>query len=205
MDPILESIIAWITITGGVLALFKPVRSFFVWIWKKTLGRRGEQLNRIEAQLVSNSGTSLRDAVRRIEERQNAFDAFLRAQLNLHNVAILRANAEGRVYSINREYQRLIGADLSQVSGEGWINTIHPDHRGMVMDNWQKAVLAGREFHEEVQFVRADTGQPFTASMNVYREMDREGRIVGYLGVIVPVVPECPYKGQCNAIGGETR
>jgi len=190
---------ALVVIIGALIVWVKQIRKFLASVWKKTLGSRAAQLNRIEQELISNGGTSIRDALKRIETRLNEIDAFQRASLNVHDVAIIRFDVNGKVVNINREFQRLTTASLVETRGDGWINVIHPEVRDSVLNKWYHAVKDQREFHEDVWFRRGDKDE-FWAHVNVYREMDGAGHIRGYLGVVVPIMEDyCPYRAKCEA------
>lgn len=196
----IAEISAIIAIIGALALWFKSVRRLIQRIWNNTIGSRTQQLNRIEAELISNSGSSMRDAVKRIENRVNEIDAFQRAQLNLHDVAVVRTDSKGKVIAVNREYQRLTGASLSEVAGDGWINVIHASNRDEIVRKWFNAVRDRREFHEDILFININTDETFMAHANVYKEIDNNDNIVGYLGVIIPIMDEnCPYIRTCKA------
>lgn len=180
---------AIITMLAALLALLKPCKKWCSLLWKKTLGRNGVKIDLILGELTPNGGTSLKDAVVRIEERQHGMDAFFRAQLNLHNVAIVRTDAEGKLTAINRQYQRMTGYSLIEVEGDGWINAIHPEDRQKVKDQWDEAIASGREMTEDMRFLTA-LGETIMAHASVFREIDVDGNIRGYLGTITPVLPE---------------
>ena len=194
----IEEIAGIVTASLGVLALLRPVRVFFGKIWNNTLGKRTHLLQNIQSELTNNGGQSLKDIVLRIEEKQVAIDAFLRAQLNIHNVAIVRTDASGKLFACNRAYQHITGASLAEVQGDGWINVIHPEDRARVKKLWELAVEEQREFHEIIRFKNAD-GFCFSANANAYREIDSHGVLRGYLGVITPLCEdECPFAVECE-------
>jgi PAS domain S-box-containing protein len=185
-------------ITGFFLAL-KPVRRHLVWAWQKTFGRRGLQLDRIEKELRPNGDSSMRDAIDRIEERQDDFEAFLNAQLNIGNEAVFRTDAAGHVITNNRKHQNLTGFSMAQVEGDGWINVIHPDWRTRTHEKWHEAVSDGREFSEDIMYI-SPTGDEYMVHVNAFRERDATGKIRGYLGIVTPIVkelPVCPHIGVC--------
>jgi PAS domain S-box-containing protein len=196
----LQYLIALFSAISGFFLALKPVRAFIAKIWKLTIGRNAAKLDNILAELRPNGGDSLRDSVNRIEHQQKGFEAFLSAQLNIQDVAIVRTDAAGKLTNVNRQYQRMMGYSLAEVMGEGWINCIHPEDRERVVDNWKDAVTAGREVSEDIKYLRAD-GTSFVAHANVYREVDDEGVIRGWLGIIVPLeadVPNCPHLDKCR-------
>jgi len=185
------------TIFGVFLASFSRVRNYARLLWDRTFGSTAallrqhimeetSQLDRIEAELHPNGGNSIRDAINQIAHRQNEFDAFLRAQLNIHTVAIVRTNPEGKVTQVNRAYNRLTGYSQNEVVGDGWINAIAPSDRSRVWKDWLAAVAGAREYHEIIRFQRPDESE-FTAHVHVYQELDKYGKLRGYLGVIIPM------------------
>jgi len=190
----LEHIVAVIVALTGLLTALRPFRVWVSRMWKKSIGRRKAQLDRIEAQLITNSGTSIRDMLIRIEGKQQEFEGFLTAQLNIHDVAVVRMDKEGKLIGINRQYQRMTGYSFEQVKGDGWINTIQPEERDDVLEHWNQAVASGREYHEDLKML-SNTGSTFIAHANIYKEVDSLGAIRGYLGVIAPWRDSdtCPY------------
>jgi len=193
----------WIVLLSaimGFIVALKPVRFWVVKLWKKTFGRRGAQLDRIESELKPNGGTSMKDAINRIEDRQMDFEAFQTAHLNTQDVAILRTDITGKLYMINRQYQRMTGYSIDEVRDDGWINAIDPSNRDKVSEDWDHCVESGRELSEDILFKHVN-GKTFWAHANVYKEVDSKGVHRGYLGVIVPVRDDnnlCPHLDVCR-------
>lgn len=191
-------IILFSALTGFVVAMY-PIRCMLIKLWKKTFGRNRVLLNSILKELLPNGETSMRDAVDRIEQRQSDFDAFLSAQLNIGDKAVFRTDSLGKVISNNRQHQRLTGFSVGEVTGDGWINVLHPKWRKCIHDKWLDAVAEGREFSEDIMYVKPD-GEEYMVHVNAYREIDSKGTIRGYLGVVTPLQDEefiCPHMDRC--------
>lgn len=186
------------TIIAAVFGLIRPLRKFTGRLWAKSFGRRGAQLDRIESELRPNGGDSLRDIVDNISRKQSDFDAFLTASLNIHEDAVFRTDAEGRVIFTNRAHQRLTGFSPNESLGDGWINYLAPHERERMIKIWKATVTSGRELNEDIDFMRPDHTE-YRVRAHVYREIDSKGRIRGYLGVIYPLDAEtgCPHKNTC--------
>lgn len=212
MDLIaIQYMIAIFSAISGFFLALKPVRAAIAKLWAKTFGRKAARqaafeieirttLAEVLSEMRPNGGASMRDAIDRIDYKQGGFDAFLNAQLNIQNVAVVRTDAKGKLTNVNRQYQRMMGYSLAEVLGEGWINVIHPDNRDKIVDNWKDAVEAEREFSEDIKYLRVD-GTSFMAHANVYREIDDNGNIRGWLGVIIPLdadEPHCPHLDKCK-------
>jgi PAS domain S-box-containing protein len=209
-----EHIVGLFTIIGIIVAMIPRVRGFVIKCWRKTLGKRGHQLDRIEAtqegivkELHPNGSSSLRDVADRIEDRQHGFDAFLNAQLNIHDVAVFRTDKAGKVLYNNRKHQRLTGFSAMEIEGDGWVNVLHPDDRDRMHESWKDSVEEGREFSEDIRYVHPSTGEAYNVHVNAYREVDADGVIRGYLGVVVPeddkLARWCPHMDKCAVGNGD--
>ena len=182
------------TIAVALLGMSRKIRNCVVKVWNLSFGHTNKllrehinqeegQLNRIEAELHPNGGSSLRDVVNKIAERQYGFEGYLNAQLNSQDIAVFRTNKEGKVLSNNRAHQRLTGFSKLELQGDGWINVIHPEWRNATLKKWLEAVASQREFSEDIMYVHPTTG-PYMVHVNVFREMDSAGNVRGYLGVV---------------------
>jgi PAS domain S-box-containing protein len=192
----------WAAIGGILVALstlFPRIRGVLTSCWRKSFGRtywllsqhivaEEDQLTRIEAELHPNGGASLRDKLNAIADKQLDFEAHLNASLNVHSVALFRTDASGGVIASNRAHQILTGFNLAQLMGDGWINVICPEDRQGVFKKWKEAVESGIEFSEDICYQRPN-GSKYAVHVTVYREKCTEGKIRGYVGVVVPKNP----------------
>jgi len=99
-----------------------------------------EKLNLLLSEVRPNGGSSLRDAVNRIEERQIRLDERSKAVLHESVDAIFESDSEGRMLWANHAYLRMVGRSMEEIRGFGWINSIHFDDREAVEDHWTQAV-----------------------------------------------------------------
>jgi len=178
----------------SIVILFKPLRKCFFWVWYRTFGKtvyllkqhiieEDETLKRIEKELTTNGGNSIRDILEELRERHFSFEAYLNAQMNVQKIALFRTDASGRVVAHNRYHQRLVGFSFEEIKGDGWVNVLHPDDRTRVHDLWLEAVEENREFSEDIKYVKP-SGEAYRVHVDAYREIDRTGKIRGYLGVV---------------------
>lgn len=201
-----QEISAFVVLIGALMTLSARVRAAVKKGWlklfptrtylKKHIEEEEVLLNSILKELKPNDSTSLRDAIDRIEDKQTGLEAFLSAQLNVHTLAIVRTDVEGKLIYVNRHYQRMLGVAAHEVTGDGWINVIHPSERDKIYKLWHQAVENQREFNEDITFVRSD-GREMFGHANVYKEIDSKGRLRGYLGVITFPSESCDYQRSC--------
>lgn len=71
-------------------------------------------------------------------------------------LGILLADAEDRCIYTNSAYQQVSGLTLQQALGTSWNDSVHPEDRQRVSDEWLQAVQSGAPFHSEVRFLRPD-------------------------------------------------
>lgn len=124
------------------------------------------QLDSLTKQVSPDGGTSLADALQRIESvLQNQSDiqvlrgnqvqaiatqvsvmvATMVATSNTDpRKATFEANSEGLVTDANKTYMRWTGLQLPEVLGWGWINSVHPADRDAVRKEWKNAVAEHR-------------------------------------------------------------
>ena len=106
--------------------------------------------------------------------------------LNVYDLAIVRCDVEGRVVFINRAFQRLFQVSPGEVMGEGYINVLHPENRDEIYAKWKRAVEQKREFSENILYLLGD-GTSMLAHATMFKEVDRRGKVRGYLGYIAPM------------------
>jgi PAS domain S-box-containing protein len=197
----IQQIAAWLFVFITVAALIKPVRTRAIKLYNKFFPARAllmqhleeseDRLSQIYAELRPNGSTSLRDAVDRIETEQKYQRDFQLAQLNVNDNAAFKTDSEGHFQYVNRRFQRLLGYSSIESLGDGWINAVEPSSRDETFRKWQEAILANREFSEDITFIRSN-GELLEGHINTYPI----GINDGFLGVI-SVPKDCPYRSTC--------
>lgn len=140
-----------------------------------------DKLELILQEIRPNGGTSLRDAINRIElnsahmrERQTAF-------FNYQDVAVFEADAKGLWTWANRGFLNLVQMSLDELQGRGWVNSIAPESRAFVEKEWSDCVAEDRAFSAEY-FIRRDdeTIKVFA----VAHPLRSQGKLIGFLGFV---------------------
>lgn len=98
--------------------------------------------------------------------------------------SIFEANKNGQYVWINKTYEVLIGRSLRQIKGNGWLNSIHPDMRQKVYEQWNAAIQQERVFEMDYQVVNILTEQVIDVSSEAYAIKNINGDIQGYVGYI---------------------
>jgi PAS domain S-box-containing protein len=142
-----------------------------------------QSLDEIALQLTNNGGTSLKDALDRIENKQDLMTARMRAHLNTNSKAIFETDSAGHVIYVNRAYEKLTGHSGADVGDMGWVNIIEQGDRSRVVDLWFHAVKGRRNF-DECLTIKNPNGAKSKAHAMAYVIRDTEGKMLGHIGEI---------------------
>lgn len=143
-----------------------------------------DKLDLIMSQLVPNGGSSIKDSLDRIEDKQEFFGSFLKAQMNVNAKALFEADRTGRCTWVNRPHSRLTGFQTSEVMGDGWINVVAPECRTRVAEQWRRAVEQEREFDEDVWYIKTDGQTRYLVNVHAYVISGRGGKANGWIGEV---------------------
>lgn len=175
---LLASIITALTVIGGAL-------------WRYVLGPlwRGVRELRsilafIEAELRPNGGSSIRDAVNRMELGIDAankkIDLVSQRQLqrtNLDATGLWECDLTGRFTFVNPAMARLAGAGPEDFLGLGWKTHVHPRDRAEVSASWKSAVDDERDFSFVFAF-----GNEVKVRVTGRRMRGTSGEVTGWIG-----------------------
>jgi PAS domain S-box-containing protein len=101
-------------------------------------------------------------------------------------LGVFHTDAKGCCTYTNARWQAIFGLSLARSLGAGWSSHVHPDDRQAVLDQWQRAAAAGREFEMEFRALRPDT------SVRQVRALARavtgdDGTVSGFVGTVEDV------------------
>ena len=93
---------------------------------------------------------------KRAEARVGQAETELRLTMDTIPVLAWRAGPDGSSEFVNRGWLEYTSMSLEDTMGSGWASACHPDDRAEFVDNFLKAIAAGRPFEDEGRFRRAD-------------------------------------------------
>jgi len=144
-------------------------------------------VNKVHGQLVPNGGSSLKDAVTRIEERIGRIETFQHASLAITGRAYWLSDSNGYcTYASPRLCER-IGAAQEQVMGLGWISFIAQEDRDTCRREWLSATGDMREFHMPYTVISADGVSHKVWGHAVPMASTADGKSDGFIGWIEPL------------------
>lgn len=140
----------------------------------------------IKDKLSFNGGSSVVDAIKRIEERQILSDARANAMVNDARFGVFFCDNHGHNTWVNRSYARFLGCGTEELLGLGWKKFIPTDELEKYSKVWQTAFNDGCEFQYTVEFQNVQ-GQTVNLHVNVVAVKDTKGKTISYIGNIIPL------------------
>lgn len=147
-----------------------------------------QALHRIEAMLRPNGGTSLFDAIARIE-RQMAINQTAQRLVLIEDTAMMFwTDAEGHNVRVSKAYAELVGRSADEMLGEGWKSHVAAHCRRAVAEEWASAVRDRREYYQRIEMENRTTHEIIVADVAAL-PAKVQGQVVGYVGRITLVEP----------------
>lgn len=133
---------------------------FLVFVWKKILKPTIElfkdhkhiksSIEKIAREVVTNGGSSLRDAVNRIEASQKKIEQRSLASLNYMDAPLFELDTNGNLVWTNEKFYEITGETLSDLEGFDWIAYIREQDRPRFIEELHSCVHMSRKFECEV-------------------------------------------------------
>lgn len=132
---------------------FPFVVAFIVWAYKLY-----KTLNYIMAELKPNSGSSLRDAINRIENKVATIDLAQKAYMDVDSpIPIFQTDFEGNLVWVNKAYLKLVSRPMNEVLGTGWELIIPQEERSRIREEWYRAIKEHRVFEYCYDLINSET------------------------------------------------
>lgn len=134
-------------------------------------------------KLSPNGGSSIFDAIKRIETHLLSREQFQYAIMQDTNLGYFKCSIDGRNEWVNRTYARFLGCGTSELIGFGWKKFIRAAELERYNDVWQQAFSDGCEFEDIVEFTNVQ-GEPVPLKISVSAMHGLKGDVIGYVGQV---------------------
>ena len=166
-----------ITILTAAKVVVLPTYHFI-----KRLVKVFETIDKMAVQFSPNGGSTLRDAIDRIENRINTVEQRQKILFMDSPFAVFEANKQGSLIEVNRTYSKWTKMSAPELLGSGWLNLIQRDHRERISKEWDSAIDDVREFSEYVCWIIDE--QPVCVHITAFPFFGPKQEVLGWIGVI---------------------
>lgn len=184
-----KPLIDYLTSVIGLLSVALPIIiGGLVWLHKTYMSVRDCQrvIKELSDQFKPNGGSSLRDAINRIEHKVAQIDLTQKTYLDIDSAhPIFQTDHQGHVIWANRAYTTLVERPIEEILGTGWELIVPQNERDKIRDEWYRACAENRSFEYCFHYVNARTYDKKAIKCKSYGS-DKSG----YVGVIYEV-EEC--------------
>lgn len=158
-----------------------------------TVPKLETDVTEIKLQLRTNGGTSLKDAVNRIEKKLGEVRSDISilkgresARMYLDAQPTFECDANGYATALNKSLLTILGLEIDEAIGYGWLKAVKPIDQDRVMREWEASVRNGREFSSYYTFVNATTHKENKVHGRARIERNKED-IIFIIGTCEPV------------------
>lgn len=166
----------------------------FIRVLNKKLKPIKEDSEYTKHQVTKNSGTSLYDAVRRIESSVDNLRGWLRGIQQINPHPVYETDKQGYYVWVNPAYSKAVGASPQDLTSRSWLSTVHSDDKDMVKEEWDHAVECQGIFNASFRMINLVDGHMFEVKSTAYPIKADNGDLLGYIGTLNLMNPlaSCP-------------
>ncbi len=150
--------------------------------------------NIIQQELTHNGGSSLKDAVRRIENELHSKNNKFKAYLSLQKEPIWESDGAGNCQWVNDAYVRMTGYSLDHLKNMGWMMIVKKDERAYINTEWQRSIADKRTFNHRLTIVSSN-GDERRVYAHGYPVISNAGDVTGYIGIFDYIETPCMLDG----------
>jgi len=192
---IIGLVVAFIVGLGGLIKAIKEIREngwtptkdkFKGWLNRRKrdrvlLNEMSATINRIDGQLTTNGGSSVKDAVMRIDGKMEYIQARLRNQDETAAHAIFDLDASGDMTITNCAFRELVNADDQELLYRKYISRVHPDDRSRLLVDIDQAIKNAMPLDTNVRF-RTGATSFVAVRMIANPDVRSGGKLMGFFG-----------------------
>jgi PAS domain-containing protein len=176
MDDVVKIAKDWTILAAFASLISGVVGVAAYWAW-----RQYKLLAAIVSEFKPNGGSSLRDAINKIQSTVVIVDARQWAIVAGLRDPMWESDANGGCVRANRALLDLVQRNFDEMAGTGWENIIYADDRARVWQEWVSSVERKRTFESTYCVVdRANQRYRVQAIAIPFRAPG--GEVVGYVG-----------------------
>jgi len=158
--------------------------------WQRNRGSVGKAVQRIEAQLQANGGSTVKDALVRVEQKIDALTHEVTLQRSMQRMladmddsfVTWVAAPSGDFEFLSLGITKLTGRQVEALKGANWLNMVHDKDRDRVETKWRDSVAHKRDL--EIRFDIAGEDTVTSVVMRAYVSQTQGKVFTGWTGTI---------------------
>jgi PAS domain S-box-containing protein len=147
------------------------------------LGIGNVKLRQILSQTKSNGGSTLKDAMVRIESNLQDLTLLVEAGHHLSPKPIFRTDSNGNFTWVNTSFTRLVGMGMEELKGLGWMTSIDESDVHRVSIEWEASVKDRRKFESVLFLKNSYNDTKKKVKIRAFPILKRDN-MLGFLGTI---------------------
>lgn len=167
------------TLYGFYRFVIKPMIKLFL-KFKQTL----VLIEKMHEEFKPNGGSSLRDAINRIETKLLIEQNARRAMSMGMDVGMFESDGQGMCTWVNQYYTNLSGLTIDEAKNFGWVTGIYEEDRERVVEEWTAAVKQKRIFKLDYGMFNARTAEYATVHCVAFPIATVKQEIIGFVGIV---------------------
>lgn len=167
VEPTLVATILEAVTIGGAI-----VGAFILGIWKG--------FRKVQDQFKPNGGSSLRDAIDRIEKNLHILDARQISLFDLSLAGVFITDEKGHCIYVSPSWCELTGLLPMQAMGDGWTAGIDQNDRERVFLEWHRATERGAIF--ESKYITETGKRVVSRASAMYHPQTK--KVIGFIGKV---------------------
>ena len=196
-------------LAAKVTALGGTVGGLALGIWRKVVvpgrvlleeerERRKKQdlmykaVEQIVQELKPNGGSSLRDSLDRVELGVQMLGQRFRIALYETDKGVLEFDSAGSLIWANRTFRDMLGRDMEELAGDGWVNGFPHERREALLDEWNGCIVSGRDWEvTRLEFINRDTGLKIMGGLRAIATRNSRGKALGWTATLTNCGEDC--------------
>ena len=179
------------------IELLAPISIMCTGLWKFFLKKKFDEVTQLysKVQIIAdefrpNGGSTLRDAIDRIEDKINIQEQKTIAIIKSLPLGTWISDKNGKCIDVNKSLCTIMHRVESEIKGDNWSNWIHPDEKEEVFAEWRRCVDNMINFDMNYRYVLPD-GRVQKVHGVAYQLRTDKGELVGFLGTLYTIgLPE---------------
>lgn len=141
-------------IAAGIAVLWKPVvhmRKFF-----KNFSDLHSKISAIENEIKPNGGSSIKDAIQRIEKNLIVLEQSHKVVLDSSGIGYWKTDKNGEWVEVGKHLTDITGRAESEILGNNWTVWLDKEDRERIVDAWKFSIKERTIFDQVYTFLKPD-------------------------------------------------